>query len=116
LSQNIFPVIRNLTRLTAGGSEVQGFFRGEAAIATYPTPLKTRFARRLNSGPVIQRGTDARNSRKKAIGSDASPMRALPQIESVGLFTQNFSESVTSGRLNGSHLFASVIHASRKRA
>jgi hypothetical protein len=43
-------------------------------------------------------------------------MRALPQIESVGLLNQNFSESVTSGRLNGSHLFASVIHASRKRA
>ena|SRR6266511_358438 len=27
-----------------------------------------------------------------------------------------FSESVTSGKLKGSHLFASVIHASRKRA
>jgi hypothetical protein len=37
-------------------------------------------------------------------------------IESVGSFAQNLSESVTSGRLKGSHLFASVIHASRKRA
>jgi hypothetical protein len=34
----------------------------------------------------------------------------------VGVLAQNFSESVTSGRLKGSHLFASVIHASRKRA
>jgi hypothetical protein len=51
------------------------------------------------------------------LGSDTSPaMRAPPDIESVGLFAQNFSESVTSGRLKGSHLFASVIHASRKRA
>jgi hypothetical protein len=51
------------------------------------------------------------------LASDASPaMRAPPHIESVGLFAQNFSESVTSGKLKGSHLFASVIHASRKRA
>jgi hypothetical protein len=31
------------------------------------------------------------------------------------VLAQNFSESVTSGKLKGSHLFASVIHASRKR-
>jgi hypothetical protein len=40
-------------------------------------------------------------------GDDARP---------VGSFAQSFSESVTSGKLKGSHLFASVIHASRKRA
>jgi hypothetical protein len=51
------------------------------------------------------------------LASDASPaMRAPPDIESIGLFAQNLSEFVTSGRLKGSHLFASVIHASRKRA
>jgi hypothetical protein len=38
-------------------------------------------------------------------------MRVPPHIESVGLFAQSFSESVTSGKLKGSHLFASVIHA-----
>jgi hypothetical protein len=42
-------------------------------------------------------------------------MRVPPHIESVGLFAQSFSESVTSGKLKDSHLFASVIHASRKR-
>jgi hypothetical protein len=51
------------------------------------------------------------------LGSDTSPaMCAPPDIESVGCSLKNFSEFVTSGRLKGSHLFAGVIHASRKRA
>jgi hypothetical protein len=50
------------------------------------------------------------------LASDASPAMRAPPHKSVRLFAQNFSESVTSGKLKGSHLFASVIHASRKRA
>ncbi len=45
----------------------------------------------------------------------ASPAMRAPPHKSVGLFAQNFFESITSGKLKGSHLFASVIHASRKR-
>jgi hypothetical protein len=57
------------------------------------------------------RAADARHFQ-----ASKATMRVPPHIGSVGLFAQSFSESVTSGKLKGSHLFASVIPASRKRA
>jgi hypothetical protein len=92
-----------------------GFFRDEAAIAIGRFPWRPDPKQRARGIPRRRMLDTSGKEGAKFLASDAST-RVRPHIDWVGVLAQNFSESVTSGKLKGSHLFASVIHASRKRA